>query len=85
LLIATEMGRPNFDTTNHDPWNWNTNVDNQEIIDWVEASFLTQLDLLPRFKGVFIWDLNLKAVCCDIDWDFREKPLFEALEFWFSN
>jgi hypothetical protein len=84
-LLATEMGRPNFDTTNYDPWNFKLIVDNQEIIDWTEAAFLTQLDLIPRFKGVFIWDMNLKAVCCDVDWDFREKPLFEALKFWYSN
>jgi hypothetical protein len=84
-LMATEMGRPNFDTTNFDPWIWNETVDNQEQIDWVEAAFITQLDIGSRFQGVFLWDLNLKEPCCDVDWDFRGKPLEDAIIFWFSD
>jgi hypothetical protein len=85
-MIATEMGRPNFDGTNHDPWNWDgKTVDNQEVVDYMEAAFTTQLDLLPRFKGCFIWVLKPRENVYALDWDFRGKPLEKALIFWFSD
>lgn len=85
-VLAMEMGRPNFDGTNYDPWDFsNRIVDNQEVVDWLEAALLTQLDLMPRFEGTFIWVLKPRTATFELDWDFRNKPLFEALSFWFSD
>jgi hypothetical protein len=70
--IATEFGRPNFDGTNYDPWDWtDRTIDNQELV--------------PRFEGFFVWVLKPKASPDAMDWDFRNGPLRAALELWFSD
>lgn len=85
-VLATEMGRPNFDGTNYDAWNWSSRtVDNQEQVDWLEAAFISQLDLLPRFQGAFIWVLKPRREASVLDWDFRDKPVADAIELWYSN
>jgi hypothetical protein len=84
-VIATEMGRPNFDGTNYDPWTWSTTQDNQEIVDYAEAAFETMVELGPRFEGVFIWKLWPRPNVYRIDWDFRHKPLADAIALWYSD
>ena len=85
-VLATEMGRPNFDGTNYNPWDWTDRVvDNQEQVDWFEAALTSQLDLGPRFQGVFVWVLKPRREVYKLDWDFRDKPVFEALRLWYSG
>jgi hypothetical protein len=84
-VIATEMGRPNFDGTSHDPWNWSDAQDNQEVVDYAEAAFVTMVELGPRFEGVFIWKLWPRSDVYPIDWDFRRKPLARAIALWYTD
>lgn len=85
-LMATELGRPNFDGTNFEPWDWtDRTVDNQELVDWVEAALETQVELAPRFQGTFIWVLKPRRASFSMDWDFRDKPLLDAVTLWYSN
>ena len=85
-VIATEMGRPNFDGGNYDPWDWsNRSVDNDEQVRKLEADFVSQLALGDRFRGGFLWVLKPRAETYQLDWDPRTKPVFEAMRFWYSN
>lgn len=84
-LIASEFGRPNFDGTNYDPWTWSNVQDNQEVVDYVEAGMQTMVDLGERFQGVFIWKLWPREEVYDVDWDFRSKPLSQAIKLWYTD
>ena len=86
-VMASEIGRPNFDGTSYDPWTWSNEVENQAIIDYLEAAFRTMFDLEPRFEGIFYWQLWAKpdSELNPVEWDFRGKPHEEMLRYWFSN
>ena len=88
-IVALELGGPNFDGTNYDKWDWTDRVvDNQEIVDWVEAAFLSQIAIMERgtvVEGTFAWVFKPNTDDSPIDWDYRGFPLMDAIAIWYSN
>ena len=87
-VIATEVGSPNFDGGNYDPWSWSSRtVDNDEQARRFEADLISQLAIGERFRGGFFWVMKPRSESepNEFDWDPRGRPVLEALRFWYSN
>ena len=84
-FLVSEIGRPSFDGTNINHDSWTDVPDQQEQVDYFEAAFRMQEQY--GSKGLFYFCLMSKDnnSVQPRDWDFRGKPLEDAIDLWFNN
>ncbi len=91
-VIATELGKPDYDGTNYDFTTASNRIpDTQEQADWIDAMLRSLYSLKNEgvdVKGAFMWNMHIRSLPSRPGTgtqDFRDTPAEQLISYWFGG